>query len=109
MTDFFAALKDPIRRQILSLLSTQELSAGDIASHFPVSRPAISHHLNILKSAGLVDCTREGQTIKYRINITLVQEAIIWLCSLKGENGYEYKQPVEKKALSESVTNIADC
>lgn len=88
MTDLFSALNDPIRRKILSLLSTQELSAGDIASNFSVSRPAISHHLSVLRSAGLIDCTREGQVIKYRINLTLIQEAITWLYSLKGDAEY---------------------
>lgn len=109
LTDFFSALNDPIRRQILSLLSTQEMSAGDIASHFPVSRPAISHHLSILKDAGLVDYTREGQNIKYRINLTLIQEAIAWLYSLKGADQYVQEQRAKEKGrLSKNLTNFSN-
>lgn len=89
MNDFFAALNDPTRRQILSLLAQQELPAGEIANHFSVSRPAVSHHLSVLRAAGLVDCTRRGQLLVYRINMTLIQEAIAWLYTLKEGTAHE--------------------
>lgn len=60
------AIAEPRRRAILQLVSGSELSAGDIASHFEVSRPAISQHLTVLKGAGLLEERREGQRRLYR-------------------------------------------
>jgi DNA-binding transcriptional ArsR family regulator len=62
-----AAIASPRRRQILSLVRDGELSAGEIAAHFDVSRPAISQHLNVLKEAGLVDERRNGTRRLYRV------------------------------------------
>ena len=86
------------------------MSAGDIASHFPVSRPAISHHLSILKDAGLVDYTRRGnKTLSNRINLTLIQEAIAWLYSLKGADQYVQEQRAKEKGrLSKNLTNSSN-
>lgn len=107
MSDIFGALNDATRRRILSMLSNKEMSAGDIASNFAVSRPAISHHLSILKSAGLIESTRYGQTIMYRINMTLIQEVISWLYSLKGADENALTEP--KRSLSQSNhTSICD-
>lgn len=63
--DAFKALGDPTRRRILELLSEGEMSAGDIAAHFDMAKPSVSHHLNILKNAGLVTDERRGQNIDY--------------------------------------------
>ena len=60
------AIASPRRRQILSLVRDGELSAGEIAAHFDVTRPAISQHLNVLKEAGLVDERRNGTRRLYR-------------------------------------------
>lgn len=69
--DAFKALGDPTRRRILELLSEGEMSAGDIAAHFDMAKPSVSHHLNILKNAGLVTDERRGQNIVYCLNLTV--------------------------------------
>ena len=76
--DAFKALGDPTRRRILELLSEGEMSAGDIAAHFDMAKPSVSHHLNILKNAGLVTDERRGQNIVYCLNLTVFQEAVKW-------------------------------
>ena len=64
----FKALADPTRRRILELLRTKDLTAGEIAEHFDMTKPSLSHHLNTLKTAGLVDAERDGQNIIYSLN-----------------------------------------
>ncbi|WP_372629625.1 autorepressor SdpR family transcription factor [Cohnella sp.] len=92
MNDAFKALSDPTRRKILQLLKDQDLSAGDIADHFDISKPSISHHLNILKQAQLVQDERHGQSIIYSINMSVMQEAMSWFLGMigtKGENPHD--------------------
>jgi ArsR family transcriptional regulator len=74
----FKALSDPIRREILRLLQQGDLTAGEIADQFPISKPSISHHLNTLKQAGLVVDERRGQHIVYSLNTTVFQEVLGW-------------------------------
>lgn len=78
MGDAFKALADPTRRKILELLSQGEMSAGEIAAHFAMAKPSVSHHLNILKTAGLVTDERRGQNIVYCLNLTVFQEVVKW-------------------------------
>ncbi|MFC4303386.1 autorepressor SdpR family transcription factor [Cohnella boryungensis] len=87
MNDAFKALSDPTRRKILQLLKESDLSAGDIAEHFNISKPSISHHLNILKQAHLVQDERRGQSIIYSLNLTVMQEAMSWLLGMIGTKG----------------------
>ena len=68
------ALADPTRREILRLLSEKDLSAGQIAENFAMSLPSVSHHLSTLKNAELVTTERDGQSIVYSLNATVVQE-----------------------------------
>ena len=79
------ALSDPIRREILNLLKSGRMSAGDIAGHFPVTDAAISRHLSLLKDADLIRDTREGKFIFYDINTSVLEEVMLWLAQLKGE------------------------
>ena len=79
------ALSDPIRREILNLLKSGKLSAGEIANKFPVSNAAISKHLSVLKNADLIRDTREGKFIFYELNTSVLEEIMLWLRSLKGE------------------------
>jgi ArsR family transcriptional regulator, arsenate/arsenite/antimonite-responsive transcriptional repressor len=72
----FKALADPTRRAILALLRDGDLPAGEIAAHFPVAWASVSHHLSVLKEAGLVLATRDGQFIRYSLNTTVVQDAL---------------------------------
>lgn len=80
----FKALADPTRRKILKLLRERDLTAGEIADHFSISKPSISHHLNILKQSGLVLDERKGQFIVYSLNMTVFQEVMGWLSEIMG-------------------------
>ena len=80
------ALSDPIRREILELLKSGRLSAGEIADHFPVSCAAVSKHLSVLKEADLIRDTREGKYIYYELNASVLEEVMLWLVALKGDN-----------------------
>jgi DNA-binding transcriptional ArsR family regulator len=75
----FKALGDPTRRQILDLLQKGDLSAGDIAEGFAMTKASISHHLSLLKQAGLVRVRREGQHQIYTLHTTVFQEAMQWI------------------------------
>ena len=79
------ALSDPIRRQILELLKTGRHSAGEIGEKFPISGAAISKHLAVLKEADLIWDTREGKFIFYELNTSVLEEVMLWLAGLKGE------------------------
>ena len=79
------ALSDPIRRQILDMLKPGKLSAGEIAEAFPVSGAAVSKHLSVLKDADLIRDAREGKFIFYELNTSVLEEVMIWLVALKGE------------------------
>lgn len=78
MNDTFKALADPTRRHILVLLKERDMSAGEIADHFAMKKPSISHHLNILKQAELILDERQGQNIIYSLNTSVLQEAVGW-------------------------------
>ena len=80
------ALSDPIRREILDMLKAGRLSAGEIAEKFPVSGAAISKHLSVLKEADLIRDTREGKFIYYELNTSVLEEVMLWLTGLKGED-----------------------
>ncbi|MCY8972147.1 autorepressor SdpR family transcription factor [Bacillus atrophaeus] len=82
MNKAFKALADPTRRKILDLLKKQDLTAGEIAEHFEMSKPSISHHLNILKNTDLVLDEKKGQFIIYSLNTTVLQDLIGWFFSL---------------------------
>ena len=79
------ALADPTRRTILSLLKKSRLSAGEIAEHFDMSLPAVSKHLTVLKEADLIRDQREGKYIFYELNASVLDEALLWLKDLRGE------------------------
>ena len=79
------ALSDPIRREILNLLKSGRLSAGEICDHFPVTGASISRHLSVLKEADLIRDTREGKFIYYDLNASVLEEIMLWITALKGE------------------------
>ncbi len=85
------ALADPIRREILNMLKKGRLSAGEITAHFPVTAASISRHLSVLKEADLIRDTREGKFIFYEINTSVLEETMLWIADLKGENEYAEK------------------
>ncbi len=80
------ALADPIRREILNILKQGRLSAGEITEHFAVTAPSISRHLSVLKDADLIRDTREGKFIFYEINTSVLEETMLWIADLKGDN-----------------------
>lgn len=81
----FKALSDPVRREILVLLKNGRLSAGEIAGHFDMTQATVSYHLKILKKADLVRETREKNFIFYELNLTVIEEIMVWLSDLKGD------------------------
>ena len=85
----FKALSDPVRRDILTLLKDGRMSAGDIASHFDMAGATISYHLKLLKQAELVYETREKNFIYYDLNTSVVEEVMLWLSDLRGDDNYE--------------------
>ncbi len=83
MNKVFKALNDDTRREILRLLREKDMTAGSISEHFQISKPSISHHLDLLKQANLVIPERKGQFISYSINVTVLDELMEWLIKLK--------------------------
>lgn len=83
MNIIFKALNDPTRREILELLKKKDMTAGEIADQFHISKPSISHHLDLLKQAELVVAVKEGQFIFYSINTTVMDEMLKWILQFK--------------------------
>ncbi len=83
MNYLFKALNDETRRQILELLKEKDMTAGDISDAFNISKPSISHHLDILKRADLVSSEKQGQFITYSINTTILEDVLQWVMKLK--------------------------
>ena len=83
MNALFKALNDSTRREILELLKKRDLTAGEIADQFNISKPSISHHLDLLKQAGLVQSLKEGQYIYYSLNTTVMDEIVKWFVGFK--------------------------
>lgn len=81
----FKALSDPVRREILMLLREGSLSAGEIGSHFDMTGATISYHLSILKKAELVSEMKRKNFVYYELNVSVVEEVMLWLSELKGE------------------------
>ncbi|HEX2676896.1 MAG TPA: autorepressor SdpR family transcription factor [Polyangiales bacterium] len=86
MDEIWKALADPTRRRILELLRARDLSAGEVAAHFELSKPTLSGHFAVLKHAGLIAGERQGTTIVYRLNVTLIEEALWHLMNAMNVN-----------------------
>ena len=86
------ALSDPVRRDILMLLKKGSLSAGDIGSHFDMTGATISYHLSILKKADLVFENKQKNFIYYELNTSVLEEIMLWISDLKGENDDDKKE-----------------
>ena len=78
----FKALNDQTRRDILELLRKKDMSAGEIADKFHISGPSISHHLELLKRARLIESDKQGQFIIYSLNTTMLDEIMKWVIQL---------------------------
>lgn len=84
MNALFKALDDPTRRQIIELLREKDMSAGEIADAFQISKPSISHHLELLRKAEIVISVRQGQFIVYSLNATVFDELAKWVMDILG-------------------------
>ena len=81
----FKALSDPTRREILRLLRDRAKTAGEICAHFDMTGATISHHLSVLREAGLISDDRRGKYIYYELNLSVLDEIAGWIAGLKGE------------------------
>jgi ArsR family transcriptional regulator, arsenate/arsenite/antimonite-responsive transcriptional repressor len=79
MSEVYKALADPTRRRILELLREREMSAGEIADHFDLAKPTLSGHFAVLRAADLVQSEKHGTTVTYRLNISVLEEALLAL------------------------------
>jgi DNA-binding transcriptional ArsR family regulator len=95
MNALFKALNDPTRRQILELLRDGDRTAGDIADQFDMTKPSISHHLDLLKQADLVATVKRGQFITYSLNTTVLDEVLAWVL--------RFRKPTEPKDIQQPV------
>jgi DNA-binding transcriptional ArsR family regulator len=96
----FTAVADPTRRAILDLLRQGEMSAGEVAERFPVSRPAVSRHLRVLRGAGLLKEKREAQWRRYSLNPAPLAQIDQWLSAYRvfwGARLHDLKRYVEEK------------
>ena len=95
MNTLFKALSHPVRRRIIEMLRKGPMASGDIAAAFDMSWPTVTGHLNALKEAGLVSPEREGASIRYRLEISAVEEAVAFLMQMTGTvpKGPEAEEP----------------
>lgn len=83
MNSLFKALNDETRRQIIELLKDKDMNAGEIANRFQISKPSISHHLDILKRADLITSEKKGQFVQYSLNTSILEDLLSWILTLK--------------------------
>jgi DNA-binding transcriptional ArsR family regulator len=92
VSEVYRALADPTRRRILQLLREREMTAGEIAEHFALAKPTLSGHFAVLREARLVAPEKSGTTITYRLNVSVLEEALLALM-----DGFKLGQPKETK------------
>lgn len=97
MNTLFKALSHPVRRRIIEMLRPGPLPSGDIAAAFDMSWPTITGHLNALKEAGLVSPERDAQSIRYRLEILAVEEAMAFLMDIVGTGAVSAPIPSPKE------------
>ncbi|RYE08412.1 MAG: ArsR family transcriptional regulator [Hyphomicrobiales bacterium] len=84
MNSVFKALAEPTRRKVLELLRQRPMTAGELADHFPVSRPTMSAHFAVLKEAELIEATKIGTTITYHLKLSVLEDALLGFAGLFG-------------------------
>ena len=106
MNGVFKALSDPTRRQVLQLLREGPKSAGELADHFPVSKPTMSAHFAVLREAGLVQGDKHGKTVIYRLKMSVLEEALLEFSQLLGLNLSQVKDvaPPPRAALRKGTS-----
>lgn len=96
MNEAFKALADPTRREILRLLRSGEMTAGELAERFDMTRPSMSHHFSVLKQADLISSRREGQQIYYFLNTTVAEDLLALILDLFTRKGSESERQGEE-------------
>lgn len=104
MSRVFKALSDPTRRRILELLRQRPMSAGDLADHFKVSKPAMSAHFAVLREAGLVDSQKQGKSVIYELQLSVLEDALLGFARAFGWKLQESRQ-AKPKPLNREVFN----
>ena len=97
MASIYKALADPTRRKILELLRERDMSAGELSDHFDFAKPTLSRHFSVLREADLIQGTKSGTTITYRLNVSVLEEALLALMSsfqlnVGGQNDTEHEK-----------------
>ncbi|SKA89089.1 DNA-binding transcriptional regulator, ArsR family [Prosthecobacter debontii] len=105
MNQLFKALNDPTRRQILELLKRGSLTAGEIAEACEVGKPTVSHHLDLLRQAELIEEERQGQFRRYHLNTSVVEDVMVWLRTLVETPRVAAKKAAAIKRLSPRTSN----
>lgn len=99
MGDLFEALANPARRQILALLRAKDMTAGEIADHVPLAKSTLSQHFNVLKAADLVRFRREGTTITYSLNASVIEDGLMDIMRLlKLDKASREKKPWSRQS-----------
>ena len=93
----FKALSDPTRRKIVQLLNKQSMTAGEIADHFDMTKPSISHHLSLLKQADMISDEKRGQFVIYKLNTTVFQDVMQWFLEFTNTD----EEDLEKEAKND--------
>ena len=86
MSDLFSALSSPVRRDIIAILRESDRTAGEVAERLDVSKPTLSGHFNVLKDAGLVHARRQGTTITYSLNASILEDLLARVADLFGKS-----------------------
>ena len=100
MSSVFKALADQTRRQVLQLLRQGPKSAGELADHFPVSKPTMSAHFAVLREAGLVDSRKQGKAVIYRLKMSVLEEALMEFSQLLGLDLSQRADKVSARAIA---------
>jgi len=82
MTRVYRALADPTRRRIIQLLRERDMTAGELADHFPLAKPTLSGHFAVLREADLIQGEKNGTAITYHLNVSVLEEALVTLMTL---------------------------
>jgi len=100
VSSVFKALADQTRRQVLQLLRQGPKSAGELADHFPVSKPTMSAHFAVLREAGLVDSRKQGKAVIYRLKMSVLEEALMEFSQLLGLELSQRAEKVSARAIA---------
>lgn len=103
MNDIFKALADPTRRKVLELLRERPMTAGELAGHFPVSRPTMSAHFAVLREADLIDSLKIGTTITYQLKLSVLEDALLGFAKLFSAGAPAPAPADSKTAASEQI------